>query len=226
MTRGGAVSTKNVSRGWTTVGFDDSDWSSMILPVTLSQDGLDGFDGVVHFRRAFDRPEGWKGEGLQLELGPIDDYDDVWINGTLIGATHTPNSWAQPRRYEVPASVLGDRNVIAVRVLDTGGIGGINGRPEQLKIGPADGGPSIALAGDWSYSAGRSVTDLPPRPQGAEIGPNTPTVLFNGMIAPLIPFSLRGFIWYQGESNRSDPNLYRSLLPALIAGLAAPLGRS
>lgn len=44
-----------------------------------------------------------------------------------------------------------------------------------------------------------------------------PTCLFNAMLAPLIPFELRGVIWYQGESNRYDPALYRDLMPALIA---------
>lgn len=46
---------------------------------------------------------------------------------------------------------------------------------------------------------------------------NTPTALYNGMIAPLVPFGLRGAIWYQGESNCRRALQYRTLFPALIA---------
>ncbi|MBN2211551.1 MAG: hypothetical protein JW709_09170 [Sedimentisphaerales bacterium] len=46
---------------------------------------------------------------------------------------------------------------------------------------------------------------------------NSPSVLYNGMIAPLIPYGIRGVIWYQGESNYGRGIQYRSLFPALIA---------
>jgi sialate O-acetylesterase len=50
-----------------------------------------------------------------------------------------------------------------------------------------------------------------------EIGnPNVPCALFNGMIAPLLPFSIRGVIWYQGESNVDRASQYRTLFPTLI----------
>ncbi|MGA9639246.1 sialate O-acetylesterase [Flavobacterium sp.] len=45
---------------------------------------------------------------------------------------------------------------------------------------------------------------------------NTPTALYNGMIHPLIPFGIKGVIWYQGEGNRSKPEQYATLFPALI----------
>ena len=46
--------------------------------------------------------------------------------------------------------------------------------------------------------------------------PNVPGVLYNGMIAPLVPCALTGVIWYQGEANASRAHQYRKLLPALI----------
>jgi sialate O-acetylesterase len=45
----------------------------------------------------------------------------------------------------------------------------------------------------------------------------TPSALFNGMINPLVPYTIKGSIWYQGENNVSYPELYKKLLPALIA---------
>lgn len=64
---------------------------------------------------------------------------------------------------------------------------------------------------------GLAGTQLPPRPPLAAIGPNTATTLYNGMIAPLVPFGIRGVIWYQGESNRNAARLYRILFPAMIS---------
>ena len=61
----------------------------------------------------------------------------------------------------------------------------------------------------------------PAKPRPAELmppegGPGEPTGLFNGMIAPLIPYGIKGVIWYQGESNRQKPVEYRTLFPAMI----------
>ncbi|MHC5003956.1 MAG: family 16 glycoside hydrolase, partial [Planctomycetota bacterium] len=204
-----------VGDGWTTPEGDDESWQTVELPATYASSGLGGFDGVVCFRRVVELPADQAGRAATLELGPIDDYDDVWINGEHVGATHDAGMWNRPRRYAVPADVLrAGRNVIAVRVLDTGGVGGINGRPEQLRL--VVGGATTALAGTWRYATGRPVSDLPPRPEGVAIVPNTPSVLFNGMIAPLVPYTLAGAIWYQGESNRRNAERYRQLLPAMI----------
>ncbi|HEV3203508.1 MAG TPA: sialate O-acetylesterase, partial [Gemmataceae bacterium] len=59
----------------------------------------------------------------------------------------------------------------------------------------------------------------PPRAPQAPMGPGNPrrpAALYNGMIAPLIPYGIRGAIWYQGESNAGQAYLYRTLFPAMI----------
>jgi sialate O-acetylesterase len=58
--------------------------------------------------------------------------------------------------------------------------------------------------------------DLPPLPYPPPKSPNTPTVLYNSMIAPLIPFAIKGVIWYQGESNVPRADEYNTLLPTMI----------
>lgn len=57
----------------------------------------------------------------------------------------------------------------------------------------------------------------PQPPAPADGSSKTPTVLYNGMIAPLVPYGIRGAIWYQGESNAGQARLYRTLFPAMIA---------
>ena len=78
-----------------------------------------------------------------------------------------------------------------------------------------------------SAKAAQTGQAVPPKPELASkapsppIGPegnqNSETTLFNGMIHPLIPYAIKGAIWYQGESNASQSRLYQTLFPAMIA---------
>jgi len=104
-----------------------------------------------------------------------------------------------------------------VRVYDQSGPGGINGKAEQMVLRAAGGkGATVSLAGDWKYKVGPSKAKIGAVPGGVSIDANTPTALFNGMIAPILPYGIKGAIWYQGESNRGDAMRYRTLFPAMI----------
>lgn len=202
-------------KGWSDAGFDDSAWSAMNLPATLAMDGLGNFDGIVYFRRTVELPAGWAGKPITLSLGPIDDYDDVWVNGVHIGSTHGENQWNVPRKYEVPGkAVRAGANTIAVRMLDTSGPGGINGSDGQMFVQRED--MLVPVAGPWKYARGAAAGDLPPRPAAISAGPNTLTALYQGMITPLLPYTVRGAIWYQGESNVGNAARYETLFPAMI----------
>jgi sialate O-acetylesterase len=76
------------------------------------------------------------------------------------------------------------------------------------------------LAEAWTSRAGlEGNADLKGLLPGETIRPGQPnqgTVLFNGMIAPLIPYAIKGAIWYQGESNAGRAWQYRTLFPAMI----------
>jgi sialate O-acetylesterase len=208
-----------VDAGWAAPDFDDSAWPQTAVPATWTGD-LGIFDGVAYFRRVIDVPEqlpSWAAGECVLELGPIDDYDDTYINGVRVGFTHEDNQWSAPRRYVVPAGTLKrGLNVVAVRVLDTAGPGGINGSKDQLVLRAKGSDDMVPLAGQWRYRIGAKVSALPPRGETTRVNPNTPTILFNGMIRPLTPCTIRGVIWYQGESNRYDPAQYARLFPAMI----------
>ncbi len=200
------------SRAWSSAEYDDFAWQSMSLPQKWERAGLPGFDGLLWYRKSFDVPASFVGQALTLELGPIDDYDWTFFNGTPIGATPSYNA---PRRYQVPSELVRPgKNMIAIRVLDTGGDGGLYGRPEQLKL-MKDSSAALALAGEWRYKAGLVLQELP-LPPSAPTSPNRPMVLYNAMIAPLAPYALRGAIWYQGESNAGRAYQYRELFPLLI----------
>lgn len=201
-------------------GHEFNDWQDMKLPMrwSLSGTGLKDTDGIVWFRQTINLPPDLAKIDLEMNFGPIDDVDTTWVNGTKIGST--TNSWNMPRRYSVPASVLtAGENTIAVRVVDITSDGGFTScNPDDMRIGKigAEVSDCISLATTWKYKI--STTDqVPGAPKsGTYIDHNSPTALYNGMIAPLTQFRIAGVIWYQGESNCYDPILYRSLFPAMI----------
>jgi len=207
---------------WAATGLDTANWKTMDLPQNWEKAGLPDFDGVVWFRRSVRLPVDWIGKDLMLHLGPVDDYDTTWVNGTKVGGV---DDWSTPRDYRIPAALAkSDRIEIAVRVLDTGGDGGIYGRPDQMKLELAGGGTPVSLAGQWHYQEGVSLKKATPFPQNTKDNPNIVTVLYNGMIAPLLPYGIKGAIWYQGESNAGRGGQYRTLLPALIQDWRARFG--
>ncbi|MBK8476268.1 MAG: hypothetical protein IPL39_08095 [Opitutaceae bacterium] len=197
-------------------------WATTTEPGLWEASGLPAFDGVVWFRKEFALPAGTEtGEAL-LNLGAIDDIDTTWVNGVEVGST---TLYSTPREYRVPAGLLrAGRNVVAIRVVDTGGGGGLWGKPESLALQPAAGAP-VPLAGAWQRRVSVSMADSGYPPASPATGSNVPTVLHNGMIAPLQPYAIRGAIWYQGEANNARPQEYRRLLPATIADWRRGWGR-
>ena len=219
-----ALGTLEAQRGmawWRDPHFNDTDWPTMNIPRKWEQTPtLESFDGVLWFRRTLDLPVDWAGRALTLHLGPIDDMDTVWFNGTRIGGVEESGKWYQPREYTVPAGLAqAGPCVIAIRVSDIGGAGGLCGKAEMYTLRPsnADNEQARSLAGPWRYQPGVALDELPDWPRWTRLHANLPTVLFNGMIHPLVPYAIRGAIWYQGESNRSRAAQYRTLFPALIA---------
>ena len=198
--------------GWADPGFDASSWKTMQLPTAWESAGLPDFDGIVWFRKEIDVAADQAGKEAVLHLGPIDDRDTTWVNGVKVGAM---DQYDKPRDYKLAANVLkAGRNVVAVRVLDTGGAGGLNGKPEQMSL--EIGGQSQTLAGPWLYQDSTPLAKTSPQPMKMDNNPNVVTVLYNAMIAPLTPMALKGAIWYQGESNNGRGLQYQTLLPTLI----------
>ncbi len=200
---------------WAAPEADLEEWTQLEVP-GLWEPVLGDFDGVVWLRRRVEVPASWEGRPATLALGPIDDMDSVFVDGKQVGGVHELGHWAEPRRYALGPLAPG-AHTIAIRIVDTGGAGGTTGAPEDFRLECEGAEPaSVPLAGSWSARRGIALGELPPFPQRSAVNAHTPTVLFNGMIAPLLPLRLDGVIWYQGESNRYDPALYARLFPALI----------
>lgn len=205
-------------RDWQAPETSDADWSTVAAATPFPDD----FDGAAWYRKAVDIPAEWLGKPLLLSLGSVDDFDTTYFDGIRVGRTGLEDDNGDattPRRYRIaPGIVRAGRNVIAVRVFDQGGAGGILGPVGEMRIGLADGSASIPLDGEWRFRIEKALdpkAQIPQRPVGVG-NPNVPTMLWNGMVAPLVPYGIRGVIWYQGEANATRPAQYRALFPALI----------
>ena len=182
--------------------FDDSQWPTLQQPGFWEQQQLVNLDGVVWLRKEFIIK---KVNGpITLEIPAIDDNDVTYVNGVKIGET---NGWDIKRVYQIPAEILKKgKNSIAIRVEDNGSGGGIHGLESELKIIQKK--TIIPLNGKWKFQV-ESIKD--------KLNENDfPSLCYNAMIQPLVPFAFKGVIWYQGESNASRAYQYRKAFPLLI----------
>ena len=204
---------------WAGLGVKTKDWGTMILPTFWENAGLPWFDGVVWFRKEFDLPPACAGKDAVLHLGSINDSERVWFNGEEIRLPAPPKVWTEHRAYPVPGRLVrGGKNVALVRVYDMGNMGGITGEKGDLRF-EVPGMEPLPLAGEWKYKIGINLKDLGPRPElpmNLLAPQNAPAYLYNAMINPLIPYAMRGVIWYQGESNAGRAYQYRTLFPLMI----------
>ena len=218
---------------WNTVDFDDMElsktnykddnWSNLSLPGRFDEIANSEFDGAVWLRKKVSIED--VSEDYKLEIGAIDDMDAIYINGYKVGGLSGGGFSNSKRECLIPKSILkkGD-NSIAIRVIDTGGPGSVNGPMFLSNLS----GNQISLAGKWKsqiiaeihsnrfFIYNSNSTDLKIRPAIIKLDQNIPSVLFNAMINPLVPYSIKGAIWYQGESNVSRAEQYKRLFPALI----------
>ena len=217
--------------------YNDSKWPVMELPTQFER-VIGEFDGAVWFRKMVDIPQNMTGKDLTLSLGPIDDMDRTYFNGKLIGSTEVSGFWQVERNYEIPSSLVkAGANLIAVRVLDTQGGGGIYGTSEKMKLSlKSDSKSFMPLKGDWKYqpvaelSGGKfyvydlSKSEFQAQKRPLNLGPGTPSVLFNGMVSPVLSYQIKGAIWYQGEANVGRALQYSKIFPAMIEDWRAAWG--
>lgn len=208
--------------GWADPATDVSDWSSVEVPCLI--ESITNIDGAVWFRKEVTLPESLIEKPLMLSLGPLDDFDQTYVNGTQVGFTDsaTKSHWLHPRQYEIPKQLIRtDKVVIATRIFDHFKNGGFLGMPQAMKITASDTDSFVPIAGEWSYKIElaldpRNLSAGKPRPPMGSNSCNAPSRLYNAMIHPLTSFGIKGAIWYQGENNAHNAEQYRALLPAMI----------
>jgi sialate O-acetylesterase len=184
--------------------FNDSNWAEMKVPSLWENQELGDLDGVVWMRKTITlSAEDAKKEAI-LYLSKIDDEDITYVNGIEVGRN---TIWDTKRVYSVPTNILKEGvNVIAVRVVDNTGGGGIYGDTADFKM--TLGNKILPLEGKWKYKVIVVKTSLSPN--------SYPSLLFNAMVNPLIPYAFKGVLWYQGEANAWRAKEYKIAFPLMI----------
>ena len=202
---------KGMTEKWFAPSYIPKEWHRIAVPGFWADEGAKGLNGVVWYRREIDVPASMTNVPAKVFLGRIVDADELYINGTKVGST----GYMYPqRRYPVPDGVLKPgKNLFVVRVTNNFGKGGfVPDKPYEVFAG----NDTIDLTGYWQYKVGLINT---PRHGFGGFGialQNQPTALYNSMIAPLVGYTIKGFVWYQGESNTGRPAEYAKLQPAMI----------
>lgn len=192
---------------WSKPDYDDDAWPEFTVPASWEGSELEAVHGAVWFRKKFTVPAEMLRHDALLRLGAIIDADETYLNGVPVGKTEYKYP---PRKYPLPPGVLrAGVNTLAVRVICNRNVGGfVQDKPYSLTAGPY----TIDLAGPWKYKIGAVMPVLPQ----LTFFQYKPTGVYNGMIAPLKNYAIRGVLWYQGESNTHRPENYHLLFTEMI----------
>ncbi|MDR0940336.1 MAG: hypothetical protein LBN29_13515 [Mediterranea sp.] len=201
---------------WQLADWDDTDWPHVYLPGYWGEKGVPLRNGVVWLRRTVEVPASWAGQPGFLRMGTMVESDSAFVNGRYVG--HTGYRYP-PRKYAIPAGVLkAGENIVAIRLEGDAGGGLVEEKPYKLMVGDE----SVDLTGDWRYQVGRDAP--PPQPPFAgrnarrrppTPGQNSPTALYNAMVAPASRYAIKGVVWYQGEANAGQAS-YGKRFEALV----------
>lgn len=196
---------------WYSTAYIPKGWRRIGIPGYWEDQGVKGLNGVVWYRKEISIPQTMAGKTAKVYLGRIVDADELYINGQQVG--NTTYQYPQ-RRYEVPAGLLkSGKNLFVIRVTNQWGKGGFVPDKPYYMFTQND---TVDLKGYWDYKVGKVFVPKPMTGRPGFFAQNAPTALYNAMVAPVTGYSIKGFIWYQGESNTGQPQKYGKLLPALI----------
>ena len=174
----------------------DATWK-VCTPEAIAEGGWGGFSAAAYFF----------GRELHKQLGvPVGLIDSDW-GGTRI------ESWTPPQGFAAVPALKHEYDLVE--------LGDPRTRAHEERLGKM-----LDETEQWLAAARKAMNEhtlVPSRPTySPELLPphdvQNATALFNGMIYPLCPFTLRGAIWYQGEANLDDGMLYRDRMKALVGG--------
>jgi sialate O-acetylesterase len=199
---------------------DTSSWTRIKIPGPISGEGLPEA-GVIWIRHDIDISEKNANKTLFIRpvAGEINGFESVYWNGKLIKQITFREFPGTPyyRRYRIQAdAVKKGKNILAIRI--------------YAPVGKPKVGGRVILAGqqhieeDWLAKAEFSfptldkaeLAKIPPPPPFPTLKQGNPGSLFNGMINPIVPYTIKGVIWYQGEGNATRAVQYQTAFPLLI----------
>lgn len=201
----------NGTKTWFDTSYSPKGWKSINIPGYWEDQGIKDLNGTVWYRKEIEVPTSMIGKPARVFLGRIIDADMLYINGKQVGIT----TYQYPqRRYQIPADLLkAGKNLFVIKVTNTAGKGGFVPDKPYYLFSEKD---TIDLKGTWQYKVGEVFPPMQSNFGGGFSAQNQPTALYNAMVAPSINFAIKGFLWYQGETNSGRADEYSKLQPAQI----------
>ncbi|HWA31160.1 MAG TPA: sialate O-acetylesterase [Rhizomicrobium sp.] len=178
------------------------EWDDWGIPSLVDHTGL------VWYRTQVKLSAAQAARPASLAIGQVDEIGAAWVNGVFVG-----DGSAGDQTYKIPPGTLhAGENIIAVNILNTYKKGGLVGPASAQGIAFADG--TVPLSEPWRYNIVPQSVGEPPRAPWEPLGGMG--MAYNGMIAPIEPYGLRGALWYQGESDTGEPEKYKTQLLAMM----------
>lgn len=203
---------------WRSESYDYSSWQSVDVfkPFTWNADGKRPAPGSYWFRQIVELPLSEAGKSGLIRVGAMADADSVFVNGRFVGYT---SYQYPPRIYRIPEGVLreGQNEVMVHLMAQNGSPSFISEKLYQIEVGDK----IYPMSNQWTYAVGSTMSRKPVSTYFVD----TPSALYNAMIAPFKDFAFRGMVWYQGESNVGKSQTYQEYLEAMIAEWRQQFGR-
>lgn len=191
-----------------TLKYDDAAWTKTEYPLNMTKMGYPGFWGLIWVRKTFEIPSGKANQEWRLTLPIKDQNDRIYLNGKEIaqGISKLKN-----KEITLPKGLLkASKNLLAIRMYVHWGSAEIGNDVSKCFL-KSDDNERIELTGTWTHS-----NKIEPSVAQWQNYYNTNNVNYNAMVAPVMPYGIRGFLWYQGENNASRFKQYVDLQPMLI----------
>ena len=189
---------------WRAEDYDFAMWQT----VDMFSNWSNRKNGSFWFHTTVDVPAALAGQKAVLRFGAMKDADTIFVNGQYVGNTTYEYP---PRVYAVKEGVLrAGKNDIVVHLMSQSGMANFTkGKLYQLEVGDQ----VFPLSQQLQMAVGCTM----PRKPASTYFVDTPTGLYNAMIAPLQDFPVKGMLWYQGESNLGNADRYADFLEAMVA---------
>lgn len=204
--------------GWSKTQYNDTEWKTLVIPGTLEQQGLGDYKGSIWLRKHVIIPVAMAGQDLTLVMEKLNERDITYFNGTEVGRV---SGFGGKRVYRIPKEIINKgENIISIRLEAFDRPAGFEAKDASIirleQMVETNDPTTIPLAGEWKYAQGLAAAAYPEQPKAGINVSALPSVLYNGMIAPLKKLAVKGFLWYQGENNAGRAFQYRTLFPLLI----------
>ncbi len=198
-------------KGYADPDFEDSGWGTLRVPGSWIVQKF-STHGAIWVRREVSVPASWAGQPLVLHLGNVDKHDVTYFNGVQVGATgkdFETRHWCEPRVYPVPGELVkAGRNLVAIRAFSFYTDGSLGGVEKNYYLENSATGETIPLCDGTPWKAcveyAFQCGEVPPDSMLQPAAWNSCHRLFDNKIRPILPFPIRGVLWYQGENDTEN----------------------